>query len=424
MSKYLAGLLLFFSISLTANEVFAPSDVPLLDNRFRIDYGVREVTFIAKRKAGSPSIILIRPDGSKLYVGKVKPDDVGWLSLAEYDLITLRNPMPGPWQAIGAIAPDNRVRLLSDVRLETDPLPLRLYQGEILKLKSWLLVDGELAKETYYLANLDLTVSLQALDNSQDGQPQRDAQDHTLGHYLDDGKELDERPEDGIMTAQAVLQDIPAGKYRAQFSTGNQVFVRAKHQDVLIYPLPLSYQVIPPSEDKTAKLSLLFDQDELDPASVAISGNMTDERGKTLPFSAIGSEPKLDIALPAVTDVGMYKVVTTLYATTLLGREIKLQLPNKTFTVQPPPPPVKAISPSVSGVAATQVAPEEEDQKEMTWLVWAAVGGGVILMLVAGIAFFVVQKRRALQKALASVPAEEPTAPPLPDKLDLNLPEQ
>ena len=130
--RSLWGLLLLASLPATANEVFAPSDIPLLDNRFRIDYGVKEITFIIKRKPGTPSVILVRPDGSKLYVGKVTPSDVGWLTQQDQDLITVRNPMPGPWQAIGEVDPDNRVRLLTDIRLESEPLPARLYQPFLL----------------------------------------------------------------------------------------------------------------------------------------------------------------------------------------------------------------------------------------------------------------------------------------------------
>ena len=52
--RSLWGLLLLASLPAAANEVFAPSDIPLLDNRFRIDYGVKEITFIIKRKPGTP----------------------------------------------------------------------------------------------------------------------------------------------------------------------------------------------------------------------------------------------------------------------------------------------------------------------------------------------------------------------------------
>ena len=172
MSKLWSGLLLLASLTASANEVFAPSDIPLLDNRFRIDYGVKEITFIVTRKPGTPSVILVRPDGSKLYVGKVTPPDVGWLALKDQDLITIRDPMPGPWQAIGEVDPDNRVRLLSNIRLETDQLPTQLYQGERVKLKSWLLIDDAPPKAGYYLTDLGMTVRLQRFnDAKQEGEP-------------------------------------------------------------------------------------------------------------------------------------------------------------------------------------------------------------------------------------------------------------
>ncbi|MFQ2057154.1 TIGR03503 family protein [Aeromonas veronii] len=420
MSKWWASLLLLMSLGAMATEVFAPSDIPMLDNRFRIDYGVKEITFIIKRKAGTPSVILVRPDGSKLYVGKVKPADVGWLALPEHDLITLRNPMPGPWQAIGEVDPDNRVRILSDIRLDIAALPMQLYQGEVVKLKSWLLINGQPPQDKYYLSDLGMTVKLQSFS---DAAQQQVVLDQELGRYHDDGKGLDEVPGDGIMTAEATLQDIPAGKYRAIFSTGNQVFVRARYQDVLLYPYPFSYNLAPPSEELGAKLSLLIDRDELDPASVVIKGSVTSNVGGLYEFSETASAPKLDIDLSAIKEVGQHEVKATLYGTTRLGRELKIELPVKTFNVFPPPPPpaeVASAAAPISSAESVEALPEEG----MGWLLWLLVGGGVLLVLLGGAGFVVMQKRRAFKRALAAAQAEnqqngQPTA-----KLDLNLPEQ
>lgn len=420
MSKWWASLLLLMSLGAMATEVFAPSDIPMLDNRFRIDYGVKEITFIIKRKAGTPSVILVRPDGSKLYVGKVKPADVGWLALPEHDLITLRNPMPGPWQAIGEVDPDNRVRILSDIRLDIAALPMQLYQGEVVKLKSWLLINGQPPQDKYYLSDLGMTVKLQSFS---DAAQQQVVLDQELGRYHDDGKGLDEVPGDGIMTAEATLQDIPAGKYRAIFSTGNQVFVRARYQDVLLYPYPFSYNLAPPSEELGAKLSLLIDRDELDPASVVIKGSVTSNVGGLYEFSETASAPKLDIDLSNIKEVGQHEVKATLYGTTRLGRELKIELPVKTFNVFPPPPPpaeVASAAAPISSAESVEALPEEG----MGWLLWLLVGGGVLLVLLGGAGFVVMQKRRAFKRALAAAQAEnqqngQPTA-----KLDLNLPEQ
>ncbi|NEX75483.1 TIGR03503 family protein [Aeromonas rivipollensis] len=421
MSSLWGGLLLLTSLSGMANEVFAPSDIPLLDNRFRIDYGVKEITFIIKRKPGTPSVILVRPDGSKLYVGKVTPPDVGWLTQQDQDLITVRNPMPGPWQAIGEVDPDNRVRLLTDIRLESEPLPARLYQGERVKLQSRLLIDGAAPGAGYYLSDLGMTVKLQQFnDAAQSGEP---IVEETLGHYLDDGKGLDEVPGDGILTAEAVL-DVPAGKYRALYSTGNQVFSRAQSQQVLLFPWPLSYTLDAPSGDIGARLSLLIDADELDPASVVIQGKAIDSAGVGMAFNAVATEPRLGVDLSALKAAGQYRVEATLFGTTRLGREVQLQLPVKSFTIMPPPAPTPSAASPTSAAVPTQAKFEERESP--VWLPWALGGGGLLLLLLGAGGFILLQKRRTLHKAMAAQKAQSEAAAPAAQapKLDLNLPEQ
>ena len=418
MSSLWGGVLLLTSLSGMANEVFAPSDIPLLDNRFRIDYGVKEITFIIKRKPGTPSVILVRPDGSKLYVGKVKPPDVGWLPLKDQDLITIRDPMPGPWQAIGEVDPDNRVRLLTDIQVESEPLPARLYQGERVKLQSRLLIDGAAPGAGYYLSDLGMTVKLQQFnDAAQSGEP---IVEETLGHYLDDGKGLDEVPGDGVLTAEAVL-DVPAGKYRALYSTGNQVFSRAQSQQVLLFPWPLSYTLDAPSGDIGARLSLLIDADELDPASVVIQGKAIDSAGVSMAFNAVATEPRLGVDLSALKAAGQYRVEATLFGTTRLGREVQLQLPVKSFTIMPPPAPTPSAASPTSAAVPTQAKFEERESP--VWLPWALGGGGLLLLLLGAGGFILLQKRRTLHKAMAAQKAQSEVVPPAP-KLDLNLPEQ
>ncbi len=421
MSSLWGGLLLLTSLSGMANEVFAPSDIPLLDNRFRIDYGVKEITFIIKRKPGTPSVILVRPDGSKLYVGKVTPPDVGWLTQQDQDLITVRNPMPGPWQAIGEVDPDNRVRLLTDIRLESEPLPARLYQGERVKLQSRLLIDGAAPGAGYYLSDLGMTVKLQQFnDAAQSGEP---IVEETLGHYLDDGKGLDEVPGDGILTAEAVL-DVPAGKYRALYSSGNQVFSRAQSQQVLLFPWPLSYTLDAPSGDIGARLSLLIDADELDPASVVIQGKAIDSAGVSMAFNAVATEPRLGVDLSALKAAGLYRVEATLFGTTRLGREVQLQLPVKSFTIMPPPAPTPSAASPTSAAVPTQAKFEERESP--VWLPWALGGGGLLLLLLGAGGFILLQKRRTLHKAMAAQKAQSEAVAPAAQapKLDLNLPEQ
>ncbi|MGY4026979.1 TIGR03503 family protein [Aeromonas rivuli] len=399
-----------------ANEVFGPSDVPLLDNRFRIDYGIKEVSFIIKRQPGSPSVILVRPDGSKLYAGRVQAPEVGWLALGDQDVITIRHPMAGPWQAIGAIDPSNRVRLLSDVTLDMQPLPQRLYQGEYLKLGARLLIDGNTPDRSYYLTDLGMTARLQAFNTpEQQGEP---VFEKALGHYLDDGKGLDEVPVDGILTAE-VLLDAPAGKYRALISTGNQVFVRARGQEVLLYPLPVNYQLRSSGDQQGPELVLQIDGDELDPATVAIKGETTSNTGAHTGFSAQSSTGDLKVDLAKLTQVGKYRVSAELFATSRSGRELRIALPDKSFDIYPALAPVAPAPLASEAVPAP--APGFEEEQGTPWWLWLTIGLGVLALLGAGVGFMLWQKRRAFQRAMAAQQAAEAEPGPV---LDLNLPGQ
>lgn len=229
-------------------------------------------------------------------------------------------------------------------------------------------------------------------------------------------------PGDGVLTAEAVL-DVPAGKYRALYSTGNQVFSRAEFQQVLLFPWPLSYTLDAPSGDTGARLSLLIDADELDPASVVIQGKAIDSAGVSMAFNAMATEPRLGVDLSALKAAGQYRVEATLFGTTRLGREVQLQLPVKSFTIMPPPAPTPSAASPTSAAVPAQARFEERESP--VWLPWALGGGGLLLLLLGAGGFILLQKRRTLHKAMAAQKAQsEAATPAVEPKLDLNLPEQ
>ena len=91
--------------------------IKLLQNRFRIDHNVEEVTMVFFREFGSAPVVLVRPDGSKIFQSQVDGENVFWFDSDTYDLISIKNPVPGPWQAVGQILQGSRVMVLSEVKL-------------------------------------------------------------------------------------------------------------------------------------------------------------------------------------------------------------------------------------------------------------------------------------------------------------------
>jgi len=129
--------------------------------------------------------------------------------------------------------------------------------------------------------------------------------------------------------------------------------------------------------------------------------------------------------LSAIKEVGQYEVTATLFGTTRLGREIQVSLPVKSFNIFPvlaTPPSAASAASEASAAIPSQVKFEEKESGG--WLVWLLGGAGILLLLLlGGVGFIVLQKRRALKKAMASQKAESESAKP-EAKLDLNLPEQ
>ncbi|MBF4376737.1 TIGR03503 family protein, partial [Vibrio anguillarum] len=53
------------------------SSMSLLDNRFRVDPTISQITFVVYREKSSQPVVLVRPDGKKYYAWQ-HSDNVRW----------------------------------------------------------------------------------------------------------------------------------------------------------------------------------------------------------------------------------------------------------------------------------------------------------------------------------------------------------
>lgn len=83
------------------------TSMSLLDNRFRVDPSIKQITFVIYRAQSSQPVVLVRPDGKKYYAWR-SPDNVRWYQEPSMDIVSIDNPMPIPWQAIGKVTPRTR----------------------------------------------------------------------------------------------------------------------------------------------------------------------------------------------------------------------------------------------------------------------------------------------------------------------------
>lgn len=310
--------------------VSASNQIPLLDNRFRIDEAVEEITLIFFRKKGSPSVVLVKPDGSKVYARTAKAQQMEWHDDKTYDLIKMKKPTPGPWQAVGEILPESRIMVLTDIDLVVDPLPTDMMAGETLKVTARLTNNGQLIDARDFRDVLQLDVLLISTQKEQYDNFNQTVLEFTS--FRDDGKNYDERARDAIFTGEFKL-DMPAGEWIPKYIVKTPLYTRELLQDpVVIARAPVKTEVVESfTEADKHQLSYLVAADMVQGDSIALQGRIRFPNGEVQSYT-IGEQPGVKRTLGiANAGIGTYRVENTMFGKTAAGRDFVMSLPEVTF---------------------------------------------------------------------------------------------
>lgn len=345
MSRLGAILLLLasaFSYAQTTEETGTPlvelgseyqNSIELLRNRFRIDYGVEEVTMVFFRRYGSAPLVLVRPDGSKIFQIDADGEKVAWFDSDTYDMISIKNPTPGPWQAVGQILPDSRVMVLSEIKLHAKPLPPIIFSGEILKQTARLTNGGVAIDYGPFRDVVELNIELVSTNN-----PNYDnfgALTEQIAMFEDDGRGMDERPLDGVFTGQFNL-NIAAGEWKPVFRVTTPMFTREQvDPPILLYPSPIIINVeLHGGGENYHKLVIDTHRDLVDINTLLIDGKIRFPNGDIQNFSLTEANDSAREHMVVAYEDGIFRVKLTAYGKTVNGRDFILDVPEYTFLAQ------------------------------------------------------------------------------------------
>lgn len=145
-------------------QAAAPDAIPLLDNRFEVDGSISEMTLLVFRGKAPQPLQLIDPDGKKIDQSS-HPDYINWRAEDGYDLITVGAPATGTWQINTDPDPDNRVLIVTDLKLAVDALPTNVLVDESVTINAHITERGKLLEREDFLTLLqaELVVSGTAL---------------------------------------------------------------------------------------------------------------------------------------------------------------------------------------------------------------------------------------------------------------------
>ncbi|TOM90990.1 TIGR03503 family protein [Vibrio parahaemolyticus] len=397
---------------------FAASEsaMSLLDNRFRVDPTIEQITFLVYREQSSQPVVLVRPDGKKYYAWG-SYDNVRWYQEPSLDIISVDNPMPGPWQAVGKVTPKNNIRLISHLKLSTDVFPNRLYNGEALKFTAHLTSDDKPLVLRDFLDRVNLRVTFtKFVENEDELIKEARPVPMIIGEFSDDGRGLDEQAGDGVFTVQLPIEVEP-GKYRARITSGNGVFLRAQEQVILVYPNPVSRTFIQSrSPEKPHQLVVSGEQGMIAPGSIAVNveqnapdGFITYSQGQV---SQDGMKTTLN--LDNDPELGKYSWRGEIFATDFATqRALVFPIQEQTFSV------VDEVDLEAARIAKEaelaeqrriemekRIIAEREAERKRSMIIIAV--GNVVMLLIAIVAWIVWRKLKAKRQAMPEMQLEVP----------------
>ncbi|GAA6172929.1 hypothetical protein NBRC116592_25990 [Colwellia sp. KU-HH00111] len=392
------------------------NQIPYFDNRFRIDAALDQITLIFFRKRGSKPVILVQPDGKKLRINDHDRDKVQWYDDRTYDMVVIKKPMVGPWQAIGNILPESKILIVSDINLVVEPLPEIILSGETLKVIAKLYNGKNKIDMPYFRKVIVLDVNFFSTNNSDYDNFGADA--FKIASFRDDGRDLDEYAGDNIYTGEFLL-NFAAGEWQPVYVIKLPMMTRELHQKpIILQRTPISFsEKISKNDSNPHRLMIHIDETHIDPKSVVFQGEVTfpDKQIETFAImdDEYGENQALRIQDIAFTEPGIHRINLKAFGKTITGREFRLVVPEYTFNVEDNSKKRLLSTLGEDGVEqlievdeakllaeqAEQLAKAKAEQQRMVeeeemQSIIMIVAGNAIIIIIALISFLVIRRRQ------------------------------
>ncbi len=240
-----------------------PETLPMVDNNVLVDDSIEEVTMLVFRKDDASQSQIVAPD-KRVFGEDTAPDNVSWHHEQRYDLITIKNPMGGTWHVNAEVDPDNRVMVVTNLKMLTTSLPNNISTGDEYTLNISLTQEGKIIEKKEFLHFIRATLTQQTKDRKWEWM------------LLDNGRDEDEVPGDGIYTVH-LDKTLTEGEHTLTVNVDGTTFKRVHRQIVNIYDSPVMTAITPTTDGFS--LSVTPRAGMIDPDSMTIHAIITGKEG-------------------------------------------------------------------------------------------------------------------------------------------------
>lgn len=369
--------------------------VPIKDNKFNVDVTIKEFSVLVFKKPGSPATKLIMPDQKKI-VNFVLPEGASWLDEDGYDLITIKNPMPGEWKIDADVDLDNQVMIVTDLQMKTNELPNQLSEQESLAVTVHFTDNGNLITRSDFLSILKLTLQ----------------QEDALGRKSE--WTIEPMVGQAGYFSRVLDKTLTKGINVVRLKVDGKTFIRELEQTIEVVDSPIAIEPVVNEGHESVTFKLIPDTDIIDSSSMEVKVILNTPPAQPETFEVPTKEGEWSFNVD-ISDKKSRKIVNFLVqAKTVLGNEIKPNIhpfiidekflqsqeqQNKLIAMNKnnqkpeqkmdePKQENKVVEPIKESKAVEKTKPEDEKTKEKTD--WLKTGSmiAVVNVLLFGSGFF------------------------------------
>ncbi len=392
--------------------------VPLEDNRFSIDKSIKDMTVLVFRKPGDSETKLVTPD-KKTWSHKKHPAAVKWHHDTGYDLISSKDPQAGQWLIKAAIDPDNRVMVVTNLKLVTGNFPNNVMYGDSLTLTAKLIQEEKTVTEERLLKLVNFNVYKHAMTEQPATQHAAGNTEQSKTAMVDDGSGADRLAKDGVYSV-VFNTNQTSGDISLTIQAKSPAFEREVRHIIKVHATPADLNIVQQADGQFT-LEVAPRMELLVPHTVSIQVTLPDGSKKTLQQN---DDDKWQVLL--AKELSGQRVTVTLVGTRVndkpfhadfdkilevsTGGKQNLSLDTPTATpvvktdsqaAEPPPMPV---TDEVPGKEKTEDAKSAESEKDtdkqeqgFNWLstMMIIIYANIVFLIIGGIGYVVWRKRKA-----------------------------
>jgi uncharacterized protein (TIGR03503 family) len=375
-----------------------PDMIDLKGDEFTVDKSIKEMTLLIFRPKGSKLTQLYPPDAA-IINSELKGKST-WRSEEGYDLITIKRPKVGVWKIDAYSDPDNRLMVVTDLKLVVSDIPPYLTPAKAINITAELHNKNKKISKNSFLRFVEFGLT------------------HINENDIENQLELIHTNvrEDKGQYLHLIEETLAEGKHSFIVTVDSRTFDRKKRIDVVVQ-WPVKVEIKSTTEPGTYRLTVQAREEYLKPDTLRVNVQLKAPDGEQLALK-LNNISNVWEAEVNTNQAGLYQALIETSAQSVNGEKLEYDLgafsmvgvyqpESAEIEIEPEPEPIELESDLDDRADADSIEAEASIPEEKTnWTQIMIIVGATNLTLILIIGGLYLMYRRSSKKTEFSLDDE------------------